>query len=75
MKPRIESRSLEIDTEKCVENAGGRYDMIIAVSERLRELKRRARETGAYATPIDALLEMQEGKINMIDYMAKAARQ
>ena len=74
MKPRIESRSLQIDTEKCVENAGGRYDMIIAVSERLRELKRRARETGAYATPIDALLEMQEGKINIIDYMAKAAR-
>jgi DNA-directed RNA polymerase subunit K/omega len=74
MKPRIESRSLQIDTEKCVENAGGRYDMIIAVSERLRELKRRARETGAYATPIDALLEMQEGKINMIDYMAKVAR-
>ena len=74
MKPRIESRSLEIDTERCVENAGGRYDMIIAVSERLRELKRRARETGAYATPIDALLEMQEGKINMVDYMAKAAR-
>jgi hypothetical protein len=74
MKPRIESRSLEIDTEKCVENAGGRYDMIIAVSERLRELKRRARETGAYATPIDALLEMQEGKINMVDYMAKAGR-
>jgi hypothetical protein len=71
MKSRIESRSLQIDTEKCVENAGGRYDMIIAVSERLRELKRRARETGAYATPIDALLEMQEGRINMATYLAK----
>jgi hypothetical protein len=45
--------------------------MIIAVSNRLRELKRRARETGAYVTPVDALLEMQEGKINMRQYLAK----
>jgi DNA-directed RNA polymerase subunit K/omega len=72
MKPRIESRSLQIDLEKCVENAGGRYDMVIAVSQRLRELKRRAREAGtAYVTPIDALLEMQEGRINMVTYLAK----
>jgi DNA-directed RNA polymerase subunit K/omega len=72
MKPRIESRSLQIDLEKCVDNAGGRYDMVIAVSQRLRELKRRAREAGsAYVTPIDALLEMQEGRINMATYLAK----
>jgi hypothetical protein len=72
MKPRIESRSLQIDLEKCVENAGGRYDMVIAVSQRLRELKRRAREAGtAYVTPIDALLEMQEGRINMVTYLSK----
>jgi hypothetical protein len=72
MKSRIESRSTQIDLEKCVENAGGgRYDMIIALSERLRELKRRARETGAYATPIDALLEMQAGQIDMVKYLAK----
>jgi hypothetical protein len=45
--------------------------MIIAVSQRLRELKRRARETGAYVTPVDALLEMQEGKIDMLQYMSK----
>ena len=72
MKPIVDSRSTQIDLEKCVELAGGsRYDMIIAVSQRLRELKRRARETGAYVTPIDALLEMQEGKIDMIRYMSK----
>ena len=72
MKSRIESRSLQIDLEKCVENAGGRYDMVIAVSQRLRELKRRAREAGsAYVTPIDALLEIQEGRINMATYLAK----
>jgi hypothetical protein len=72
MKPIVESRSLEINLEKCVENAdGSRYDMVIALSQRLRELKRRARETGAYATPIDALLEMQAGKINMLQYLSK----
>jgi hypothetical protein len=72
MKTLVDSRSTQIDLEKCVELAGGsRYDMIIAVSQRLRELKRRARETGAYVTPIDALLEMQEGKIDMIRYMSK----
>ena len=72
MKSRIDSRTSQIDTERCVENAGGRYDMVIAVSQRLRELKRRSREnSNVYVTPIDALLEMQAGQINMLDYMAK----
>jgi DNA-directed RNA polymerase subunit K/omega len=71
MKPRIESRSSQIDTERCVAHAGGRYDMVIATAQRLRELKRRARETGTHVTPIDALLEMQAGQIDMINYMAK----
>jgi DNA-directed RNA polymerase subunit K/omega len=71
MKPIVDSRSTQINLEKCVELAGSRYDMIIAVSQRLRELKRRARETGAYVTAVDALLEMQEGKIDMIRYLSK----
>ena len=72
MKALVDSRSSQIDLEKCVEMAGGsRYDMIIAVSNRLRELKRRARETAVYVTPVDALLEMQEGKIDMHQYLAK----
>jgi DNA-directed RNA polymerase subunit K/omega len=71
MKPRIDSRTSQIDTEKCVEQAGGRYDMVIATAQRLRELKRKACETNIYVTPIDALLEMQAGQINMIDYMIK----
>ena len=71
MKPITLSRGGQVDLEQCVELAGSRYDMIIAVSQRLRELKRRARETGAYVTPVDALLEMQQGKIDMIRYMSK----
>lgn len=71
MKPRIESRSSQIDTERCVDHCGGRYDLVIAAAQRLRELKRRARETNIYVTPIDALLEVQAGQLNVIDYMAK----
>ena len=71
MKPRIDSRTSQIDTEKCVAQAGGRYDMVVAVAQRLRELKRKGRESNTYVTPIDALLEMQAGQINMLDYMAK----
>ena len=68
---RIESRSSQIDTERCVEHCGGRYDLVIAGAQRLREMKRRARETNTHVTPIDALLEVQSGNFNVIDYMAK----
>jgi DNA-directed RNA polymerase subunit K/omega len=71
MSVRIESRSGQIDTERCVEHAGGRYDLVIAAAQRLREMKRRARETNTYVTAIDALLEAQTGQINMIDYLTK----
>jgi DNA-directed RNA polymerase subunit K/omega len=71
MKPRIDSRTSQVDTERCVEHAGGRYDLVIAAAQRLRELKRRGRENNTYVTPIDALIEMQTGQINMIDYLAK----
>ena len=71
MKPRIDSRTYSIDTEQCVAQAGGRYDLVIAASQRLRELKRRHREDNRYVTPIDALLELQAGQLNMIDYIVK----
>jgi DNA-directed RNA polymerase subunit K/omega len=71
MTVRIESRNGQIDTERCVKNAGGRYDLVIAAAQRLREMKRRARETNEYVTPIDALLEAQAGQLNMTDYLAK----
>jgi len=71
MSVRIESRSGEIDTERCVEHAGGRYDLVIAAAQRLREMKRRARETNSWVTPIDALKEVQSGTFNMTDYLIK----
>jgi DNA-directed RNA polymerase omega subunit len=71
MSTRIESRSSQIDTERCVDHAGGRYDLVIAAAQRLREMKRRARETNTHVTAIDALLEAQSGQLNMQDYLVK----
>jgi DNA-directed RNA polymerase omega subunit len=71
MTVRIESRSSEIDTERCVDMAGGRYDLVIAAAQRLREMKRRAKETNQYVTPIDALKEVESGTFNMVDYLIK----
>ena len=71
MSTRIESRSSEIDTERCVANAGGRYDLVIAAAQRLREMKRRARETNTHVSTVDALKEVQSGTFNMIDYLSK----
>jgi DNA-directed RNA polymerase omega subunit len=72
MTVRIESRSSQIDTERCVDHCGGRYDLVIAAAQRLRELKRQHRENNTrYITAIDALLEVQAGQLNVFDYMAK----
>ena len=71
MKARVESRSREVDNERCVEQAGGRYDLIIVAAQRLREMKSRARETNQSVTAIDALLEVQSGQVNILDYLIK----
>ena len=71
MSTRIESRSSQIDTERCVAHAGGRYDLVVAAAQRLREMKRRARETNTHVTAIDALLEVQSGTFLMTDYLIK----
>jgi DNA-directed RNA polymerase subunit K/omega len=72
MKPRIDSRATIIDTEECVRQAGGgRYDLILIAAQRLRELKRQHREDNKYITCIDALKEIQEGQVNLADYLAK----
>ena len=71
MSVRIESRNGQIDTERCVKHAGGRYDLVIAAAQRLREMKRRARENNTTATTIDALKEVQSGTFNITDYLVK----
>ena len=73
MKSKIDSRGPVIDTEACVRQAGGgRYDLILIGAQRLRELKRLHREdTTRYVTCVDALLEVQNGQVNLADYLAK----
>jgi hypothetical protein len=69
---KIDSRNLQINTEKCVEAVGGyRYDLVLIASERLRELKRQNKGGTRYYTAIDALLDVQEGRIDPIEYLAK----
>ena len=60
MKTRVDSRNSIIDTERCVENAGGRYDLVILASQRLRELRRKNKDQDRLITCIDALKEIQE---------------
>jgi len=69
---RKETRASQVDVERCIEKTGhGRFDLIIAASQRTRELKARARETNGFVTAVDALLEAQSGNLNMMDYLAK----
>jgi len=62
MKTRVDSRNSIIDTEKCVELAGGRYHLVILASQRLRELRRKNKNPDQLITCIDALKEIQEAK-------------
>ena len=72
MRRRVESRGPLIDTELCTKMAGNaRFDLVLIASERLRELRRQHKDSGKYITPVDALLEIQEGKVDAVAYMAK----
>jgi DNA-directed RNA polymerase subunit K/omega len=65
MSKLIPSRTLEVDMERCVENAGGRYDMILMASARSREISRHHKEsqlTSHVLPVVTSLLELQEGR-------------
>jgi hypothetical protein len=42
-----------------------------AMAQWLRELKRQHREDNKYITCIDALKEIQDGQVSLVDYLAK----
>ena len=69
-----ESRGPTLDTEKCVEQAGGnRFDLVLIASVRARELSRRhkaAELTTQVNAPVSALLDIQAGKIGP-EYLKK----
>jgi hypothetical protein len=69
---KTDSRSPQLDTEKCVRQADNyRYDLILIASERLRELKRQHKNGTRYYTTVDALLDVQEGLVDPVEYLTK----
>ena len=71
VKKKIDSRHLQLDMEKCVRNTDNlRYDMVLVAAERLRDLKKQHRH-GKHQSTIDALLDIQEGKIDLVEYLTK----
>ena len=72
MRPRQISRGPQIDTELCTRNVDdGRFNLVLVASERLRELRRQNKDSGKYITPVDALLDVQAGKVDATEYLAK----
>jgi DNA-directed RNA polymerase subunit K/omega len=69
-----ESRSGEIDTDKCVELAGAnRYNLVLMASVRSREISRRNKESTRFEhlhPNVTAILEIQDGKIGT-EYLKK----
>jgi hypothetical protein len=69
---RKDSRSHLLDNEKCVENVGNmRFDLILVASEHLRELKRKHKGSDRYYTTVDALLDVQDNKVNVTECLSK----
>ena len=54
-----------VDTDRCVENIGNRFDLVLAASQRVRELKRGHRKLtqGSDGSIITALKEIEEGQV------------
>jgi len=77
MKSATLSRGPDVDTDKCVNNIGNRYDMIIIAAARAQEIRRMNRNSQRrdHAFPIvTALLEIESG-VTGKDYFEKLAAQ
>jgi DNA-directed RNA polymerase omega subunit len=72
--PLTHSRGTKIDTEKCVNEAGGnKYDLILMAAARAREIKQRnqtSMKIEHVGAPVSALLEIQAGEVS-VDYINK----
>lgn len=73
--PKYTSRGPDIDTEKCVEQAGGnRFNLVLIAAQRAREIKRRQIQDAptVHSLPcVSALQEIQEGKVDPKRYLMK----
>lgn len=61
-----------IDTDKCVDNIGNRFDLVLVASARVRELRKghRKQVTGINSPTITALQEIEAGLVTR-DYLKK----
>ena len=67
-----ETRHSQIDVEKCVRNSGNnKFDLILAATARVRELRQQQHETAPVATITDVLLEIQINQIDIKEYKRK----
>jgi len=69
------SRAPQVNVQKCVENTGSQFDLVLIASHRVREMRRAQRNKAE--TPkgvIDALLEIQEGKVDAQEYLDKVGK-
>ena len=66
------SRGPEIDTDKCVEMIGNRFDLVLIAAVRVRELRRgHAKQVGGINSPtITALQEIELGLVGR-EYLKK----
>jgi len=69
---KTETRHSQVDVEKCVQNSGNnKFDLILAATARVRELRQQRHETAPVATITDVLLEIQTGTIDPAEYKRK----
>ncbi len=63
----MSERSSNIDTDKCVENAGGnRFNLVLMAAARAREIRRQQSSSTRFEhihTPVTALLEFEQGEL------------
>jgi DNA-directed RNA polymerase omega subunit len=75
MKTPVLSRGPALDTEKCIRNVSNyRYDLILIAAQRAREIKRQNKGSQKYEhhfTVVSALLDVQNGTIDPMTYLAK----
>ena len=56
-----------VDTDRCVNNIGNRFNLVLAAAQRARELKRGHRKltSGSDGNIITALKEIEEGHVGV----------
>jgi|CryBogDrversion2_4_1035264.scaffolds.fasta_scaffold22496_1 DNA-directed RNA polymerase subunit K/omega len=70
MKEKIASRTPLTDVTLCKEKVGGNtFDLVLIAARRTRELLKRCDDPYAHVTHIDALLEIQDDKIDTNAYL------